>query len=261
MEWSPPEGSFSAALAGGLGDRAFPDYARLSHREYGHRVGVFRILDVLEKHRIKPTIAMDVQTAENYPYLVKHCQERGCEIIGHGISANQMISGTMPEEEEREYIHASVEALKRATGTEPAGWLGPGYGESPRTPELLGQAGVSYICDWTNDEQPYPLRHRPGELFALPIMLELEDIHALWERRVAVTRYGELLKESFDTLYSDGEDTGRVLVLNLHPWVIGQPFRIGHLDRALGYMMRRQGVWAATGSEIIEWYRTNPPAT
>jgi peptidoglycan/xylan/chitin deacetylase (PgdA/CDA1 family) len=260
MEWSPPEGSFSAALAGGLGDRAFPDYARLSHREYGHRVGVFRILDVLEKHRIKPTIAMDVQTAENYPYLVKHCQERGCEIIGHGISANQMISGTMPEEEEREYIHASVEALKRATGTEPAGWLGPGYGESPRTPELLGQAGVSYICDWTNDEQPYPLRHRPGELFALPIMLELEDIHALWERRVAVTRYGELLKESFDTLYSDGEDTGRVLVLNLHPWVIGQPFRIGHLDRALGYMMRRQGVWAATGSEIIEWYRRNPPA-
>ena len=255
MEWDPPEGSFTARLAGGLGPRGFPDYARLSHREYGHRVGIFRVLDVLDKYGIKATVAMDVRTAENYPYLVKHCLGRGAEIIGHGIAVTQMLNSNMPEEEEREYIHASVEALRRATGSAPTGWLGPEYGESSRTPQLLAQAGIQYVCDWTNDEQPYPM----GDLFALPIMLELDDLNALWDRRVPVDRYGELLKEGFETLYHDGEQNGRVMVLNLHPWLIGQPFRIGFLDDALGQMMRRRGVWAATGSQIVDWYRSHSP--
>ena len=90
-------------------------------------------------------------------------------------------------------------------------------------------------------------------------MWELDDVSALWERRVVVGRYQQLLEEGFETLYEDGQQNGRVMALNLHPWLIGQPFRIGYLDRALGRMMRRGGVWAATGSEIINWYRDNPP--
>ena len=93
-----------ANLAGGSAPRAFPDYARLSHREYGHRVGIFRLLDTLEKHGVTATIAMDAITAENYPFLVRHCLDRGCEIIGHGVSVSRMISGNMSEAEEREYI-------------------------------------------------------------------------------------------------------------------------------------------------------------
>ena len=259
MEWSPPQGSFSVRLAGGVSPRPFPDYSLMSHREYGHRVGIFRVLDVLDKNGIKATVAMDALTVENYPYLVDHCLKRGCEIIGHGISVSRIITSKMSEQEEREYIETSVEALKRATGSAPAGWLGPEYGESSRTPQLLAQAGISYVCDWANDEQPYPMKTDQGELFALPIMLELDDINALWWRRLTPDRYGELVRECFDTIYSEGTQTGRLLVLNLHPWLIGQPFRIGCLDEALGYLMRRQGVWAATGSEIIDWYRRNPP--
>ena len=259
IEWSPPQDSFTTGLAGGLAPRPFPDYARFSHREYGHRVGIFRVLDVLEKHGIKPTVAMDTLTAENYPYLVGHCKKRGCEIIGHGVSVSQMITSNMSEQEEREYIQNSVEALTRATGTAPTGWLGPEYGESSRTPQLLAQAGIRYVCDWVNDEQPYPIKTPQGDLCALPTMLEPDDINALWDRRVTIDRYGQMLKESFDTIYRDGAQNGRVLVLNLHPWLIGQPFRIGYLDDALGHMMRRQGVWAATGSEIVDWYRRNPP--
>ncbi len=260
MEWDPPEGTFTAAnLAGGLGPRPFPDYARMSHREYGHRVGIFRVLDVLERHGIKPTVAMDALTAETYPYLVEHCQKRGCEIIGHGISVSRMISGNMSEQEELEYIRTSVDALRRTTGSEPSGWLGPEYGESSRTPQLLAQAGIQYVCDWVNDEQPYPINTPQGGMVALPIMLEMDDVNALWDRRVPVHRYGEMLKEGFETIYQDGAQNGRVLVLNLHPWLIGQPFRIGYLDDALGYMTGRQGVWTATGSEIVDWYRRNPP--
>ena len=256
MEWQSPEGSFQAAnLAGGSVARPFPDYARISHREYGHRVGIFRVLDVLDKYGIKATVAMDALTAENYPYLVRHCLDRGCEIIGHGMSVSRMITSDMSQKEEEEYINESLSALTTAIGHRPVGWLGPEQGESFRTPQLLAQAGVRYICDWPNDEQPYPIKTPEGELFALPLMLELDDVVALAQRRVAVDRYAEMLKEGFDVMYQDGEQNGRVLGLNLHPWLIGQPFRIGFLDDALGHMMRRQGVWAATGTEIIDWYK------
>ena len=259
MEWEPPPGSYQAPnLAGGSAPRAFPDYARLSHREYGHRVGVFRVLDVLDKYGVKATVAMDALTAENYPYLVRHCLGRGDEIIGHGISVSRMITSNMSLEEEDEYIRTSIESLTRATGTAPQGWLGPEYGESARTPQLLARAGLSYVCDWANDEQPYPLKTDQGQLFALPIMLELDDVIALAHRRVTVDSYGSMLKQGFDTMYRDGSSNGRLMVLNLHPWLIGQPFRIGVLDDALGHIMRRQGVWAATGSEIIDWYRGHP---
>lgn len=261
MEWSPPEGSYQlSTLSGGLDPRPFPDYARLSHREYGHRVGIFRVLDVLEKHRIKPTVAMDVFTAEHYPFLVRHCQQRGAEIVGHGISVSRMITSKMSEQDERQYIRDALEGLTRATGTTPVGWLGPEYGESERTPQLLAEAGIRYVCDWTNDEQPYRMKSHEGELLALPIMLELDDVNALWYRRLAIDRYAEMLQESFATLYRDGAENGRLLVLNLHPWLIGQPFRIGYLDEALGVMMRRQGVWAATGAEVVDWYRQHFPA-
>jgi peptidoglycan/xylan/chitin deacetylase (PgdA/CDA1 family) len=259
MEWTPPADSFQTVLAGGVTPRPAPDYARLSHRDYGHRVGIFRVLDVLQKHGIRPTVAMDAHTAEHYPYLVQHCLSRGCELIGHGIAATQVMNERMSVPQEQQYIQQAMDALTRASSQAPVGWLGPEYGESSRTPQLLAQAGVRYVCDWANDEQPYRLKTPAGELYALPIMLELDDVHALWERRVPIDRYGQLLQESFDIMYRDGAQNGRVFVLHLHPWLIGQPFRIGTLDDALAAMVRRQSVWAASGAEIVEWYRQHLP--
>ena len=224
-------------------------------------MGIFRLLSVLDKYGIKPTIAMDALTAEHYPFLVRHCLGRSCEIIGHGISVNRMITSRMSEDEEREYVRTSMEALTRATGKPPVGWLGAEYGESSRTPRLLAESGIRYICDWVNDEQPYPFKVPRGELYALPVALPLDDINALWDRRIDIDRYGQMIQETFETLYSEGANNGRLLVLNLHPWLIGQPFRIGSLDAALGHIMQHQGVWAASGSEIIEWYRLNRPTT
>jgi peptidoglycan/xylan/chitin deacetylase (PgdA/CDA1 family) len=256
-EWLPPEGSFQAIPgAAGMMRRPYPDYARLTHQEYGPRVGIFRLLDVLEKHGIPATVAMDALTAEHFPYLVRHCLQRGCEIIGHGIAASRMITSKMSEQAERDYVQSAVATLTRVTGNAPRGWFGPEYGESPRTPSILAQAGIEYVCDWVNDEQPYRLKTPQGALCALPMLLELDDVHAMWERRVPVDRYATLLTESWDVLYRDGAKNGRVLVLNLHPWLIGQPFRIGFLDEALGTIMRRQGVWAAHGAAIIDWYRS-----
>ncbi|MBI4191696.1 MAG: polysaccharide deacetylase family protein [Betaproteobacteria bacterium] len=260
MEWShPPESYQVPNLAGGYGQGPFPNVSAWSHREYGHRVGIFRVLNVLDKYGIKPTIAMDALTAENYPFLVRHCLGRSCEIIGHGISVNRMITSRMSEEEEREYIRTSMEAVTRATGKPPLGWLGPEYGESTRTPQLLARSGIRYVCDWVNDEQPYPLKVSQGELYALPIALPLDDVNALWDRRMDIDRYGEMIRETFETLYREGANSGRLLVLHVHPWLIGQPFRIGCLDAALRHIVQHQGVWTATGSEIIDWYKRNRP--
>ena len=256
MEWSRPPGAYQVPnLAGGYGQGPFPDVTAWSHREYGHRVGVFRVLDALDAHGIRPTIAMDALTAEHYPFLARHCRARGDEVIGHGISVNRMLTSRMTEEEERESIRTSVEAVTRAIGTAPRGWLGPEYGESARTPRLLAEAGIEYVCDWVNDEQPYPLKVPAGALDALPISLPLDDVNALWDRRIDVDRYGRMITETFDTLHREGADNGRLLVLHLHPWLIGQPFRIGGLEQALAHVMRHEGVWAATGSAIVDWGR------
>ena len=175
-------------------------------------------------------------------------------------SVSQQITENMPEQEEREYIQSSMERMTGAIGTTPAGWLGPEYGESSRTPQLLAQAGVSYVCDWTNDEQPYPIKAPQGQLTALPINLPLDDVNALFDRHIPISRYELMLKEGFDALYQEGAKNARLLVLNLHPWLMGQPFRVRYLTRALDYMTRREGVWTANGSEIIDWYRSNPPS-
>ena len=261
MEWSPPPGTYqNPALSGGYGASPFPDVTRWSHREYGHRVGIFRLLEVLQKYGLKPTVAMDVLTAQNYPFLVRHCQNLECEIIGHGMSVSRLITSNMSEPEERQYIAESVQGLSAATGVPPRGWLGPEYGESERTPQLLAEAGIEYVCDWTNDEQPFTLNTAPHRLLSLPVMLPLDDVSALWDRHVTIGRYVEMVQESFDTIYREGDDNGRLMVLNLRPWLMGQPFRVRYLAQALAYMMGHQGVWAATGSEVADWFRENPPA-
>ncbi|MEE2882024.1 MAG: polysaccharide deacetylase family protein [Chloroflexota bacterium] len=257
MEWSAPQRSYQPAnLAGGSTARPFPDYARISHREYGHRVGIFRVLDVLQKYNIKPTLAVDALTAKHYPYLMDYCIKRDCEFVAHGISVSQMITSNMSVDEELEYIRESMSSIKRVTGTDPLGWFGPEYGESERTPQLLAKSNIRYVCDWANDEQPYPLKSPEGELTALPVMIELDDVIAMAHRRVNVDRYADMLTESFEVLYENGADNGRLMVLNLHPWLIGQPFRINYLDEALSMMMNKPRVWAATGSEITTWYQS-----
>jgi allantoinase len=195
-------------------------------------------------------------TAQHYPFLVSHCLTRNAEIIAHGISVNRMITSRMSESEEREYIRTSIDAVAKATGKAPVGWLGPESGESARTPQLLARAGIRYVCDWANDEQPFRMNVPQGELHALPVSLPLDDIKALWDRRMDLDHYGRMIRESFDALYTDGAENARLLVLTLHPFLIGQPFRIACLDAALEYIVNRDHVWRATGSQIIDGTQT-----
>ncbi len=242
---------------GGIGSGAgpYPNIAGYSQHEYGNRVGVFRVLRVLDKYGIRPTIAMDKTVAENYPFLVNECQKRDAEFIAHGITVRQIIHTGMSEQEERAYIHESIEALAEATGKRPIGWAGPEFQESMNTPNLLAAEGIRYVCDWSNDEQPYRMNVKEGELFSLGVNLDLDEMFIHLNGRRLIDEYEQIIKDEFDGLYSDGAETGLMLVLNLHPWVIGQPWRIKYLDRALAHINRYSGVWKATGQEIVDWYK------
>ena len=223
-------------------------------REYGHRVGVFRLLDLLEKYGIRPTVSMDALTACRCPYLVRYCLDHGCEIIAHGLGVSRMITSRMSEDEERRYIAQTIDAVEVATGSRPKGWHGPEYGKSAHTPQLLAELGIRYLCDWANDEQPYRMTTATGELYALPVMIELDDVFALRDRHYRVDDYARQIVEAIDVMRCDAAESGRVFVFNLHAWMSGQPFRIRFLTDAIAHIMSQVDIWTATGAEIIEAY-------
>ena len=233
----------------------FPELANYGQHEYGNRVGVFRVLGLLDAYGIKPTVAMDKTTAENYPNLVKEIQKRGGEFIGHGTSGRKIIHSKMSMDEERTYIQESIRALANATGKGPIGWSGIDFQETVNTPNLLAAEGIRYVCDWSNDEQPYRMNVKQGELFSLGVNLDLDDVYIHLNGRKLIGEYTQIMQDEFDGLYHDGAKTGRVMVINLHPWVIGTPWRIKYLGQALEHMNTYGQVWKATGSEIVDWYK------
>ena len=234
---------------------AFPDIGGYGNHEYGNRVGIFRILAVLDKYGIKPTLALDKAVADHYPFLIKEGQRRDAEFIAHGLSRRRIIHIGMSEDEERQYIRDSIAAVEQATGTRPVGWSGPDFQETPHTPDLLAAEGIRYVCDWGNDEQPYQMTPKTGELYALGVNAYLDDNYIHLHGRRTINEVNLLWREWFDGLYADGATTGRVMVLHLHPWIMGQPWRIRHLDEVLGHITAHAGVWKATGSEIIDWFK------
>jgi peptidoglycan/xylan/chitin deacetylase (PgdA/CDA1 family) len=181
-DWEVPEGTpLPVSPMGGpeglwSGNQPnFPDIGGYGNHEYGNRVGVFRILAVLDKHSIKPTLALDKAVADHYPFLVKEGQRRRAEFIAHGLSRRRIIHIGMSEDEEREYIRASIAAVETATGKRPIGWSGPDFQETPNTPNLLAAEGIRYVCDWGNDEQPYRMTPQTGELYSLGVNAYLDD--------------------------------------------------------------------------------------
>ena len=227
-----------------------PDYRTWTQREYGNRVGIFRVLDVLDRYQIRAGVAVNAMAAQRYPYLIEQFKRRNYEFIAHGHSANRMITSKMSEAEEKAEIDASVAAIEKATGQRPTGWLGQDYGESARTPGLLADAGLDYVLDWPNDDQPY--RMKVGRKFvSLPNQPEWDDVQQLWLRRIPTTRYPDIVGEAFELLHHEG---GQVFNLSIHPWLMGMAHRIKYLDEALRRIERFGNAWQATPGEVARHY-------
>ena len=253
-ELEPPEGTRSDPRFKGPRGDFFPDYRYFTQREYGNRIGIFRVLELLDKHGIRATVAVNAGACERYPNLIEACLKRGYEIVAHGDYQTRMITSEMSEQDERDVIGRTTEIVQNAVGQRPTGWLGVDSNESTRTPQLLAEAGYDYQLDWPNDDQPYMMTTDPA-LVAIPNQMEWDDVNALWIRHVPNPRYPGLIAEAFRTLREEGLENGMLFSLPLHPWVIGQPHRIRYLAEALEDICAFGGVWQATAGEIARHYR------
>jgi allantoinase len=253
IEWFPLGQPVPRGRAG-----AVPDVPAWSVREYGNRVGVWRLMDVLDRAGARATVALNSEVCDVYPAIIEAGQKRGWEWMGHGVTNAQLLSG-LDEEDERTVITRTMQRIGSTTGSRPKGWLGPGLQETFLTLAILAEAGVEYVADWVVDDRPFPLRAGARTLVGLPYSLEVNDIPCYERWNLTPEEYGNLICRTFDVLYREGEQTATVMAIPLHPYLSGYPARSAALHDALQYIKARDQVWWATGSEIAASYRAQDP--
>jgi allantoinase len=222
-------------------------------RDYGPRVGVWRVMGLLDQLGIRASVLLNSEVCHRYPAIVEAGRERDWAWLAHGRD-NATFQADMSLEEERRYLAEVIDTIERGTGRRPRGWLGPALTETENTPALLAELGLAYVCDWCNDDEPYPLDVDGGPMLAMPYSIELNDITLLAEKGFTGPEYLQALTDQFDALHDEGGASGRVMAIPLHPFLVGQPFRIGYLAAALEHICGREDVWLATSDEIADWY-------
>lgn len=227
-----------------------PDVRNYARRDYGNRVGIWRLMEVLTRHGIRGTVALNGEVVEHYPQIMKECARLNWELMGHGETNSTLLAG-MDKEREKAVI-ASTKAMIAACGQTMRGWLGPGLTETWNTLDLLKEAGVEYVADWCNDDMPYRMNNG---LHSIPYSLELNDMPLFSAPSISIADFKQRIIDSFDVLHAEAGTSAKVMCIALHPFLIGVPHRIKYLDEALKHITGHDGVWLATGSEIISAYR------
>jgi peptidoglycan/xylan/chitin deacetylase (PgdA/CDA1 family) len=195
---------------------------------------------------------MNAAVAERYPMLMREVVSRGHEVVAHGQDMGTLHHSGLSAEEEGAIVSRSLGILREAAGQPVTGWLSPGRAQSFATPDILAAHGVSYACDWANDDMPFAMRTAHGPLWAMPLAQETEDRAVLLDFHHTEDDWLLQLKDRFDVLYREADRFGgRIVSVPLHAWTAGVPYRIGIVREALSYMLGHDAVWAATGAEIL----------
>ena len=231
-----------------------PDVRNYSRRDYGNRVGVWRLMETLTKHGIRGTVALNGEVARHYPRIMQAMKDLNWELMGHGLTNSRILAG-MDYETERKVVMETRQCIED-WGLKMKGWLGPGLTETWNTLDLLKEAGAEYVADWVSDDLPFRMNNG---LYTIPYSLELNDMPLFNNPSISIVDFERRICDSFDTLYAEGATNGRVLGIALHPFLIGAAHRIKYLDKALSYITSHDKVWLATGEEIIAAYRAQEP--
>jgi peptidoglycan/xylan/chitin deacetylase (PgdA/CDA1 family) len=228
-----------------------PDPLNYGWRDYGARVGIWRVMDALDKYNVRASVLLNSDVCAHYPQIIEAGNKRKWAWLAHGRS-NSALHTDFEAAEERRILKQIADTITSATGHRPTGWMGPGLTETFETPRLLKELGFSYVLDWCADDQPFPLKV-PG-MYSVPYSIELNDIALFVSKSFSGEDFYRAVIDQFDQLYKDSDQSGRVMALALHPFVIGQPFRLRYLTRALEYISSHKGVWLTTSDEIAEHY-------
>ncbi|MEM7488163.1 MAG: polysaccharide deacetylase family protein [Pseudomonadota bacterium] len=237
-----------------------PDVLNYAWRDYGNRVGVWRMLELLDELDLPCTALVNSRMYGDAPGVVEAFRARGDEIAGHGRT-NAEKQGVLPEAEERALIEEATRTIATQEGGAPKGWLGPWISQSRVTPDLLEEAGYSYLLDWCHDDQPVWMRTRRGRILSVPYPQELNDIPQIVARNREGRDFADMIVDAFDQMLAESARRPLVMGIALHAYLMGHPHRIGHLRRALEHMRDRAGdcVWFTTAGAINDAYRRVDP--
>jgi allantoinase len=230
-----------------------PDVINYAWREYGVRVGLWRIADAMDSLGMRATVALNSAVCEAFPKAIEQMKKLKWELMGHGITNSKTLAN-LSLDEERQTIREVLRTIEQASGEKPRGWLGPGLTETFNTPDLLAEEGVQYVGDWNNDDQPYAMKVKKGKLFSVPYCMDINDMSIINRHAYTGQQYMQALIDQFETLYAESEKTAKVLGIPLHPFLAGEPLYTRYLRQALAQMKTRERVWFATGSEITKAY-------
>jgi allantoinase len=237
-----------------------PDVMNHTWRDYGLRVGLWRLVELFERVGVAPTIMLHSDVCLEYPQIIEYGKAHAWEWVAHGASTVSIATG-LDEAEERALIGSVLDTIEEATGDRPTGWFSSGIAESHSTPDLLAELGVEYLCDYSADDQPFPIDVEEGSLLSIPYNLQTVDVVLVHHHGMTAGQYADALIDQFDVQHAEGRTSGRIMPISLHPFVMGHGFRIKHLARALEHIVASDGVWLAQARDVNSWFRKTQPAT
>ncbi len=231
-----------------------PDPLNYGWRDYALRVGIWRMMEALDAHKMRASVLLNADCCKHYPQVIEAGRERKWAWLAHGKN-NSIFHTGMDVDTERKVLKDIVETISKGTGQAVKGWLGPALTETFETPRLLKELGLTYVLEWCADDQPFAL-NVPG-MMSVPYGIELNDISMFVSMGMTGEAFCQAVVDQFDRLYKDGEKTGRVMALCLHPFIINQPFRQKYLEKALAYIAGHDQVWLTTSDDIAAYYADN----
>lgn len=234
----------------------YPDFRHYTTRDYGNRVGIFRLMRVFEQFGVRVNMALNSAVAERYPTLVEVINDHQHEIVAHGVDMDTLHYGGMDSQQERTQIQKTIETLRQISGQAVEGWISPAFSESVQTPDLLTECGIQYIGDWANDELPYEFSTTNGTLTAIPVSQEINDRQIIINYHHSEDSFVQQVIDQFDYLYDEANQYGgRVLSLVLTPYISGLPYRIRSVKAIFEHLASKTAVCYLTGSQLNEQFR------
>lgn len=233
------------------------DAMNQSLRDYGTRVGVWRMMELLDKLDLRASVLLNSDVCRNFPQIIEAGVERKWAWLGHGVTNSKLWTGMDPETE-GPLLDGIVADLTAATGSPPKGWLGPAFTETENTLPLLAERGFTYSLDWACDDQPYPLDVEGYKMISVPYSSEINDIAAFLMRHWTGEQFAQAITDQFEMMYRESQKRpGAVMALCLHPFLINSPFRHAYLERVLGFVRSHGDVWFPTTDQIADHYMTH----
>lgn len=235
------------------------DNPNYTWREYGQRVGVWRMFDIFDAAGLPASCTMNAKMGLERRPVIDAALQRGWEIVAHNFVQSDLLTDYMFDEaKEREVIRETLQVYRETCGKPAKGWLSSSLRSTLNTIDIIAEEGLQFITDLLNDDQPYLVNTRNGRpIVSIPYTSEVNDFTIFMRQGMDVDGAFKVFKEQFDWLYAEGASSGRLMNIGLHPHVIGQPFRIRALRDFLVYVKKFDDVWFATREEIAAWYLEN----